>query len=286
MPQLSHPPAGALPAHDPAALLAALRLVRRGALYDLGVDLGNTTPRLPPAEVAPFILSSYRTPGSFAARPEMQGCSFSSEVLYGGIHQGCHMDALIHAQRHGRVYGGAEASRLLTDQGWIRHGMETVPPIVLPAVLLDLATYLGADPVPDGRCLGVEELAGAAAAQNAVLTPGVCVLLRTGKIRQYATDRLAFEAGCPGISGRAAAWLAERGMVCFALDATSADPHPTPDWNDTAHEELLVRRGIHIIENVYLEELAREGVRECLFFCLPLRIRGATGSWVRPIALA
>ena len=74
-------------------------------------------------------------------------------------------------------------------------------------------------------------------------------------------------------------------MMLFGLDTTSADPMPTPDQDDTVHEALLIQRGIHIVENLYLEDLVRAGVRECLFICLPLKIEGATGSWVRPVAI-
>jgi kynurenine formamidase len=48
---------------------------------------------------------------------------------------------------------------------------------------------------------------------------------------------------------------------------------------------LLVREGVYIIEALNLEELARDGVREFAFACLPLKLRGGTGSPVRPIAL-
>lgn len=51
------------------------------------------------------------------------------------------------------------------------------------------------------------------------------------------------------------------------------------------HLILLVRHGIHIIENLNLEELARDRCYEFTFICLPLKIRGATGSPVRPIAV-
>jgi len=35
-----------------------------------------------------------------------------------------------------------------------------------------------------------------------------------------------------------------------------------------------------------VEALSRDKVFEFLFVCLPLRIRGATGSMVRPVAIA
>jgi len=52
------------------------------------------------------------------------------------------------------------------------------------------------------------------------------------------------------------------------------------------HVLLLVRAGIPIIENLNLEQLASAMVHEFAFICLPLKMRGATGSPVRPIAIA
>ena len=39
------------------------------------------------------------------------------------------------------------------------------------------------------------------------------------------------------------------------------------------------------MESLYLEELARDGVYEFLFVALPVKIRGATGSMIDPIAV-
>jgi len=52
------------------------------------------------------------------------------------------------------------------------------------------------------------------------------------------------------------------------------------------HVILLVHFGIYIIENLFLEDLARDQCYEFTFVCLPLKLRGATGSPVRPIAIA
>ena len=51
------------------------------------------------------------------------------------------------------------------------------------------------------------------------------------------------------------------------------------------HVHLLVESGIHIIECLNLEELARDGVREFLFVGAPMKIRGATGAPIRPLAI-
>jgi kynurenine formamidase len=57
------------------------------------------------------------------------------------------------------------------------------------------------------------------------------------------------------------------------------DPQPV-------HRTLIFERGIPILEWVNQEELARDAVSEFLFICLPLTVKGATGSLVRPLAIA
>jgi kynurenine formamidase len=63
-------------------------------------------------------------------------------------------------------------------------------------------------------------------------------------------------------------------------------PSVIPERAQPVHVELIVERGIYLIEWVGLEELATASVSEFLFICLPLKIKGATGSLVRPVAVA
>jgi kynurenine formamidase len=51
------------------------------------------------------------------------------------------------------------------------------------------------------------------------------------------------------------------------------------------HVHLLVESGIHIMECLNMEEIAAAGVREFLFVAAPMKIRGATGAPMRPLAL-
>jgi len=48
---------------------------------------------------------------------------------------------------------------------------------------------------------------------------------------------------------------------------------------------LIARSGIYILENLALEELAAAERVEFSFVCAPLKMVGATGSPVRPLAL-
>jgi kynurenine formamidase len=51
------------------------------------------------------------------------------------------------------------------------------------------------------------------------------------------------------------------------------------------HMNLVTRRGIYLLENVDLLELANEGVHEFLFSWAPLKLVGATGSPANPLAV-
>jgi kynurenine formamidase len=48
---------------------------------------------------------------------------------------------------------------------------------------------------------------------------------------------------------------------------------------------MLVINGIHLLENLKLDELAAKRAYEFAFIVEPLKIQGATGSTVAPIAI-
>ncbi|MGI9049298.1 MAG: cyclase family protein, partial [Rubrobacteraceae bacterium] len=60
-----------------------------------------------------------------------------------------------------------------------------------------------------------------------------------------------------------------------------------PDLGCTlpGHLILLARHGIYIIENLALDELAAYNYYRFDFACTPLKLVGATGSLVRPLAV-
>jgi len=93
----------------------------------------------------------------------------------------------------------------------------------------------------------------------------------------------------PGIGADGARWLAARAPLAVGADNVAFDVvgHVDPELGTSlpCHVVLIVRSGVYIIENLALEELAADGVREFVFVCLPLKMRGVTGSPVRPIAL-
>ena len=71
------------------------------------------------------------------------------------------------------------------------------------------------------------------------------------------------------------------------IGADSCCVHVGPEnlKDGNVHHELFLHEGINILENMDLRDMARDRVYEFLFVCTTIRIKGATGSPVRPIAI-
>lgn len=277
------PPSTALETMGTDALLRGLQLVSRGRIYDLGLDLGEHVPQGDPGAFVPFSLQWRTTPEACAR--DGHAHQFAAETIIGALHVGTHIDGLAHIASEGLIFGGHAVADVRTDRGFVVHGMETVRPIVTRGVILDIAGHREVDALPDGYEVTVDDVRDAMDRDSIDLNPGDVVCVRTGKVREYYTDAVAYQRAQPGVGPAAAIWLHERGMAVLATDTTGTEPLPFPDESRTTHKAMIVERGVHLIENLFLDEVASEGVFEGLFVCLPLRITGATGSWVRPILI-
>ena len=113
----------------------------------------------------------------------------------------------------------------------------------------------------------------------------VLVLLRTGWAKHWRDSALfnGSRGGLPGPGRDGALWLLEQGAAMVGSDTPAFEV--IPSQGDSVHAMLLVDRAVHIIENLNLEPLAAKAPRRFLFVGLPLRMAGATGSPLRPIAI-
>ena len=94
---------------------------------------------------------------------------------------------------------------------------------------------------------------------------------------------MVFNAGAPGLGRETAKYLYNAGMAVLGTDTAATEPTPFRDPGNTLHRAMLVEAGVHLIENLNLEAVCRDGIAEGLFVALPLKITGATGSWLRPV---
>lgn len=279
------PPTSALSRLGPDDVRAAAALVRDGRVWDLALDVDAALlPPLDPRFGQPVQRVDLVTPESYRAVFSSGEDGFHLDAVGGSIHQGTHIDGLVHIVHRGRIFGGAAESDARGPDGWREHGAETIPPIIGRGVLIDMVAVRGGGALDGSTEIAPAELAAVVDVQGIELRPGDIVLVRTGKTAQLPRDRRHFLDRWPGIGADAAVWLAERGMVAFGSDS-GTEPEPIMDWTRTVHVELLVRRGIHLLEWLDLEGLAGSGRHEFLFVAAPLKLRGATGSWLRPIAV-
>jgi kynurenine formamidase len=271
------PPYGALSRIDDAAVRAALAIARRGQVFDLGLELNTRIPHNP--DFVRFSLAFTQTPEGTGAISPFQ---YSAEAIFGALHIGTHIDSLIHVQKDGRIFGGDLASDSRNDRGWTRYGIETVPPILGRAVILDIPRLKGLNRLPDRYEVTVEDLKQELARTGGEIRSGDIVIVRTGKIQDFG-DEAAFQAAEPGVGRTAALWLYDAGMAVLGTDTTGTEPLPFDDPAVTTHAAMLVESGVHLIENLNLEEVSHANVSEGFFIALPLKITGATGSWLRPV---
>jgi kynurenine formamidase len=200
-----------------------------------------------------------------------------------GSHVGTHIDALCHFSRDGMLHGGHPVEELQSySDGLGKFSVDTVAPILRRGVLLDLAGILaGGAPLAEDCEITPEQLE---AARKTEIRPGDVVLLRTGWARYFEDARqFVNDTRLPGPGLAAAQWLSARRIFAAGSDTVAFEKSPAPAM--PVHVHLLVESGIHIIECVNLEELAADGVTEFLFVGAPMKIRGATGAPVRPLAV-
>jgi kynurenine formamidase len=256
--------------------------LRSARAYDLEQPRYAGAPTFPAHEPGLLVhLHRRHEPGLGEARTS------ASALLVMTEHSGTHIDALCHQAEDLRLHGGVEVDATVqTSTGFTQLGVDTIPPLLARGVLLDVAGSQGVESLPDGHAVSQAELLHAA--EGVELREGDAVLVRLGSGARWA-DRPAYErAG--GMTGEASAWLASKRPVLvgadnMAWDVTDGERDPGTGTTLPGHVHLLVRGGIYIVESLFLEELAADGVREFAFVCLPLKVRGGTGSPVRPIAL-
>jgi kynurenine formamidase len=263
-----------------------LELISEHRVYDLAQPYFPGMPHFPTHP--PFVFGLTRKHGDLILEG---GVSSSADSFAFGGHVGTHIDALCHFSCNGMLHGGVEAQAVQDDSiGFAQLGVDTIAPILRRGVLLDIAAQMKFDALPADFAITPEHLEAALNAAKTTIGPGDVVLLRTGWARyftntaQYLTGGQGHVVTGPGPDIDAARWLSERGVFAAGSDTIAFEKVPAARM--PVHGHLLVESGIHIIEALNLEGLARDGIHEFVFIAAPLKIRGGTGSPLRPLALA
>jgi kynurenine formamidase len=133
----------------------------------------------------------------------------------------------------------------------------------------------------------VDDLEQALKKQNLTLQPGDAVLIHTGWGKLWGKENARYVKSCPGIGVKAAEWLAKQDPMLVGSDNWPVEvaPNPDKDLSLPVHQIILVVNGIHLLENMKLDEVAAKKVHEFAFVMQPLKAQGFSGSTVAPVAI-
>ncbi len=284
---------------DIGAFLATLKKAR---LIDLSHTWEITSPIASVNPPYSFALKSTHenTRGTFGDGGQL---SFAAEVMhFSGQHGAPSIDAIGHIGRDGRLFGGVDAAASTRNPDGIgasgvgaQLAIDKFPNdlLVNRGILLDVATLVRGDssPLPADFEITAAHLQQAAKRQRVRLKRGDTVFIRTGW-GPYFKSNPAFYAGAfsPGPQLDAAEYLINQGVRVVGDDTLTFEKRPpvvtTPKFQVfPVHMRLIADKGIYIIENLNLEELAAAKAYEFAVVVPPLKVQGGTGSAVRIFAL-
>jgi kynurenine formamidase len=300
---------GALNEMTDASRLAALRLVRQGKAYDLGLPYDRNSYKWPghsPGEVM-----SFRSPAGVKSQKDLPfttpeggnqgGTAWHSNAIFMNDNVATQIDGLGHIT-HGQdnhFYNGFKSEEAGGDFGLRKADVTTIPPIVARGVLVDVAGYKKVDALPAHYEITVADLEGALQAQGIDIAPGDIVLVRTGTARYWGENgsnhTKISEHDSAGLGLKAAKWLVEqKGAMVLGTDTSGLEYVPPKPEDSQAvggsfnpvHVYLLVDQGVHIMEFNNLEQLAADRAYEFAYILSTNAIRGTVaGTALRPIAL-
>jgi kynurenine formamidase len=285
---------GRLNLMDDSSRAAILSRISGGKVYDLGVEYHKGMPSWSLLGDPTYQIWMTHTPQGTVTdnvlglgREMHEHVSYSGDAVLMYTHTGTHIDALSHFGLDGRIWNRFDHATHQGDLGWHKGGAEQLPPIIARGVLIDVAGYKGVDMLPDSYRIVPADLEGAITRQKVTLQTGDAVFIRTGRMR-VIDDKKRYMENPPGIGLEAARWLVEtHGAMLLGSDNLSLETFPveTPDNWVPVHTYLEAEQGVAIMEVVDLEGLARDRVYEFAFIGAGLKLRGASGAPMRPIAL-
>ncbi len=265
----------------PEAVLKAARLIKTGEVIEIGHVL---SPTMPFFGTRRFDVHTKRT---FMNQPSNRRGS-NEELVVSEIGQvGTQFDGFAHQTHEDSMYNCFKVSEASSRGGFAKLGVEKVGTLFTRGVLIDVAALKGVEMLPDAYEITVADLQAALARQNTTLQPGDAVLINTGWGKLWAKDNARYVKTCPGVGVAAAEWLVRQDPMLVGADnwPVEVSPNPDPQISLPGHQIFLVINGVHLLENLKLDELAAKRVYEFAFAMQPLKIQGGSGSTVAPVAI-
>jgi kynurenine formamidase len=160
--------------------------------------------------------------------------------------------------------------------------------IVTKAVLVDVPRLRGVPYLEPGTRVYREDIEAWERQTGARVEPGDALLIRTG--RWARRSALTDETGTAGMDASFLPFLAERDVALLGGDTAHEVRDNIPGFDVTVvHKFAIVARGMNLLDNLDLEEVAEAAARlqrwEFLIMASPVRVPNGTGSPINPIAM-
>ncbi|KAA9105909.1 cyclase family protein [Microbacterium rhizomatis] len=217
---------------------------------------------------------------------------FNDDMIVMPLQAATQWDALSHVYYDEKLYNGFPADSV-TSRGAFYCGIDKVDVkgITSRGILLDAVAHRRKERfVPLGDPILPHELDEMADAQGVEVRSGDIILLNTGWAGEYkrTRDRSFFTAGLDWTCAR---WLHEHEIAAIAADHLQVEDIQVAVEGTICPMHMLCLRDMGLMLGEYwdLEALsadcADDGVYEFMLVAPPLRVTGAVGSPINPIAI-
>ena len=274
---------GAINEITPEKVLQGVKLVKTGKVYDMGVLLERGVPGVRGRYWTQLIVRGV----PFGVRGKNKLVSIE-EVVSGTYQIGTQLDGLGHIAVDNLFYNCLKGEEIVFDWGVSKIGIENVPPVVTRGVLVDIAGHKGVPMLDGGYVITVEDVEGALKKQGDLkIEAGDVVIFHTGWLSLWMKDNQKFGDSEPGIGKAVAKWLIDRRVAMVGADNWGLEVGPTEDKEEAGpvHQMLIPQNGIHILENLVTEALAKDNAYEFMFVLTKSKTKGSTGANIAPAAV-
>lgn len=273
-----------------AHIVAAAKLIKSGQAFDLSLSLDSCGPQKGAnGRNNPIHLMTIADDETLPAT-----MSLADDMVILSLQGATQWDSLAHVGYGKQIYNGAPTSSISLKNGAQKNSIDRLGyRVVGRGVLLDIAGSKSLEMLPGGYEITPEDLSFAERHHGVRVGTGDIVLIRTGWQQNLVRGDSSTYMGtsAPGIGLACCEWLHEREASAVATDTQAVEVKPSRDPVAThpVHMVLLRDMGMTMGEMFDLEELAKscseDGVYDFFFSAPPLKISGAVGSPITPIAI-
>jgi kynurenine formamidase len=275
----------------PQKLVSSATMVRTGKTIDCGIPFDKDGPFPPggwrrnPQHLFTLLPSdsSYAKDGQIAA----------DDIIIMGLQASTQWDGLAHVGYDGFFYNGVPAGAVNNFQGASKNDIAQVAiKLVSRGVLLDIAGLKGVDVLPDSYEITTADVEAAQERQGVRVESGDIACIRTGWTKYFREgDRQKYVGPTPGPGLDLCRWIHDSEIAALALDQSNGEVWPTPVPGATipVHQVMIRDIGLTLGEMFDFEALKADcdadGVWEFLFVAPGLKVTGAVGTPLSPVAI-